>query len=65
MEYVEPPPAPASEEEASQDKFRKVLIKPEEDRKIVIQKAQIRDVQEILDLINGYAAAGRNIYMRT
>ena len=58
MEYVEPPPpAPAPEEEEPEVKFRKVLIKPEEDRQIVLQKAQIRDVQEILDLINGYAAA--------
>jgi amino-acid N-acetyltransferase len=57
MEYVEPPPAPKPEEEEPQEKFRKVLIKPEEDRRIVIKKAQVRDVQEILDLINGYAAA--------
>jgi hypothetical protein len=57
MEYVEPPPAPKPEEAAPEEKFRKVLIKPEEDRQISIQKAQIRDVQEILDLVNGYAAA--------
>jgi amino-acid N-acetyltransferase len=57
MEYVEPPPAPMPEEEVPKEKFRKVLIKPEEDRQIVIKKAQVRDVQEILDLINGYAAA--------
>jgi len=57
MEYIEPPPAPRAEEEDSQEKFRKILIKPEEDRQIVIKKAQVRDVQEILDLINGYAAA--------
>ena len=59
MEYVEPPPAPKTEEEEeeAQEKFHKILIKPEEDRQIVIKKAQIRDVQEILDLINGYAAA--------
>ncbi|MEJ2166025.1 MAG: N-acetyltransferase [Desulfobacterales bacterium] len=57
MEYIEPPPAPKAEEEEPQEKFRKVLIKPEEDRHIVIKKAQVRDVQEILDLVNGYAAA--------
>jgi amino-acid N-acetyltransferase len=57
MEYVEPPPAPTPEEEEPKAKFRKVLIKPEEERQIVLQKAQIRDVQEILALINGYAAA--------
>ena len=57
MEYVKPPPAPAPEEEDAKVKFRKVLIKPEEDRQIVIKKAKVRDVQEILDLINGYASA--------
>jgi amino-acid N-acetyltransferase len=57
MEYVEPPPAPKPDDDDPQEKFRKVLIKPEADRQIVIQKAQVRDVQEILDLINGYAAA--------
>jgi N-acetylglutamate synthase-like GNAT family acetyltransferase len=57
MEYVEPPPAPKPEEVEPQEKFRKVLIKPDAERQIVIQKAQVRDVQEILDLINGYAAA--------
>ena len=57
MEYVEPPPAPKPEEVKPEEKFRKVLIKPDEDRQIVIQKAQVRDVQEILDLVNGYAAA--------
>jgi amino-acid N-acetyltransferase len=57
MEYVEPPPAPTPQEGEPQEKFRKVLIKPEEDRQIVIKKAQVRDVQEILDLVNGYAAA--------
>jgi amino-acid N-acetyltransferase len=57
MEYIEPPPIPKPEEAQPKEKFRKVLIKPHEDRQIVIQKAQVRDVQEILDLINGYAAA--------
>ncbi len=57
MEYVDPPPAPKRKEKKPQEKFRKVRIKPDEERQIVIQKAQVRDVQEILDLINGYAAA--------
>ena len=57
MEYVEPPPAPLPEEAEPKDKFHKVLIKPQEERQIVIKKAQVRDVQEVLDLINGYAAA--------
>lgn len=57
MDHVEPPPVPMPEEEKPKDKFRKILIKPDEDREIIIEKAQVRDVQEILDLINGYAAA--------
>ena len=57
MEYVEPPPAPKSEDKAPKAKFRKVLIKPDDERQIIIKKAQVRDVQEILDLVNGYAAA--------
>jgi len=57
MEYIEPPPVPAPDEEQAKVKFRKVELKPDTDRQIVIQKAQVRDVQEILDLINGYAAA--------
>jgi len=56
MEYVEPPPVPAPEEEQTQIKFRKVGVKPDTDKQIIIQKAQVRDVQEILDLINSYAA---------
>lgn len=57
MEYIDPPPAPKPKEKEPTEKFHKVLIKPAEERQIVIQKAQVRDVQEILDLINGYAAA--------
>ena len=57
MQYVDPPPAPKPEKGETKEKFRKVLIKPDEERRIVVEKAQVRDVQEILDLINGYAAA--------
>ena len=57
MEYVEPPPAPKAEEKEPKEKFRKVLIEPDDERQIIIKKAQVRDVQEILDLVNGYAAA--------
>ena len=57
MEYVEPPPDPKSEEEEPREKFRKVLIAPDDERQIMIKKAQVRDVQEILNLVNGYAAA--------
>ena len=57
MEYIDPPPAPKPKKTESKEKFHKVLIKPGEERQIKIEKAQVRDVQEILDLINGYAAA--------
>lgn len=57
MEYIDPPPAPQPQDAQAEDRFQKVLIKPHEERQIVIQKAQVRDVQEILDLVNGYAAA--------
>ena len=49
MEYVEPPQERRPDEKEPQEKFRKVLKKPKEDSRIVIQKAQIGDVEEILD----------------
>ncbi len=57
MEYIDPPPAPKPKEKETKEKFHKVLIKPGKERQIKIEKAQVRDVQEILNLINGYAAA--------
>jgi len=57
MEYIEPPPQRAPDENKAGKKFRKVLDKPKEDSHIVIQKAQVRDVEEILALVNGYAAS--------
>jgi len=57
MEYVEPPPERVPDKKKAEVKFRKVLKKPEEDSRIVIQKAQIRDVEEILELINGFASS--------
>ena len=57
MEYNEPPPAPKPDEEKPKEKFRKVLIKETDNRQICIQKAQVRDVEEILELVNGFAAS--------
>ena len=57
MDYVEPPPKHVPEDGKPKEKFRKVVKKPKEDSRIVIQKAQIRDVEEILELINGFAAS--------
>jgi amino-acid N-acetyltransferase len=57
MNYVEPPPVPGPDNKKPEGKFRKVIKKPEEDTQIVIQKAHIRDVEEILELVNGFAAS--------
>ena len=57
MEYVEPPPQRDPDKKKTKEKFRKVVTKPKEDSRIVIQKAQIRDVEEILGLVNGFAAS--------
>ena len=57
MEYIEPPPAPKRHEKKPKGKVRKVLLKDKNQRQIVIQKAQIRDVEEILELINGFATS--------
>jgi amino-acid N-acetyltransferase len=57
MNYIEPPPVPGPDNKKPEEKFRKVLKKPEEDSQIVIQKAHIRDVEEILELVNGFAAS--------
>jgi amino-acid N-acetyltransferase len=57
MNYVEPPPVHEPDNKKPGEKFRKVLKKPKEDRQIVIQKARIMDVEEILELVNGFAAS--------
>ena len=57
MDYVEPPPERLPDKKKPQDKFRKVLKKPKEDSQIVIRNAQIRDVEEILELVNGFASS--------
>ncbi|MGD8294373.1 MAG: hypothetical protein PVF37_21855, partial [Desulfobacterales bacterium] len=56
MQYVEPPPATNSDEHKAKEKITRVRINPEDERQIAIQKAQIRDVEEILQLVNGFAA---------
>jgi len=56
MQYVEPPPQLKSDEKESEEKFTRVMINAKEERRISIQKAKIRDVEEILELVNGFAA---------
>ena len=51
----EPPPAPKRGGKKPKDKLHKVLIKKTDKRQIDIWKAQIRDVEEILELVNVFA----------
>jgi len=55
MDFVEPPPAPKRGSKKPKDKLHKVLIKKTDKRQIDIWKAQIRDVEEILELVNVFA----------
>ena len=55
MDFVEPPPTPRPGEKKPKGKLPKVLVKPSKKRKIIIEKAQILDVEEILELVNVFA----------
>jgi amino-acid N-acetyltransferase len=57
MEYIEPPPTPKLDEKKPQEKFQKARIGEKDEGQIFIQKAQIRDVEEILELVNTFAAS--------
>jgi amino-acid N-acetyltransferase len=57
MAYVEPPPDPRDNKKKTTAAFVRVRIDAGEQRQIIIQKAQIRDVEEILELVNGFAAS--------
>ena len=54
MQYVEPPPDPKPDEKKSK-KFTTVVTNARDERQIAIQKAQIGDVEEIIELVNGFA----------
>ena len=54
--HIEPPPALKPGEKKPKEKFRKASRKEKDLSQIVIQKAQIRDVEEILELVNTFAA---------
>jgi amino-acid N-acetyltransferase len=56
MQYIEPPPDPKPEAKKSKETFTRVKINDKDERRIAIQKAQVRDVEEILELVNGFAA---------
>jgi amino-acid N-acetyltransferase len=55
IDFVDPPPTPRPGEKKAKGKLPKVLVKPSKTRKIIIEKAQIRDVEEILELVNVFA----------
>ena len=57
MEYIEPPPLPKPDAEKAKRKIYKRLAKEKNRHQIVIQKAKIGDVEEILELVNGFAAS--------
>jgi amino-acid N-acetyltransferase len=57
MEYTDPPPVPKLDKKKAQKKIKKVPIEKRGQRQIVIQKAQIRDVEEIIELVNTFAAS--------
>lgn len=57
MEYIEPPPAIKIDDKKLEGKLQKVPLHGKDESQIVIQKAQIRDVEEILELVNGFAAS--------
>ncbi|HEA67445.1 MAG TPA: N-acetyltransferase [Desulfobacterales bacterium] len=57
MEYIEPPPAIKIDDKKLGRKLQKVPLHGKDESQIVIQKAQIRDVEEILELVNSFAAS--------
>ncbi len=57
MEYIDPPPAIKTDDEKPGKKLQKVSLHGKDGSQIVIQKAQIRDVEEILELVNSFAAS--------
>lgn len=57
MEYIEPPPLPKSDEKKAKRKIRHSPAKDKGGHQIVIQKARVGDVEEILELVNGFAAS--------
>ncbi len=57
MEYSVPPPKAKQGKKKPEDKFRKIRLMGQKKPNIIIQKAQVRDVEEILELINGFAAS--------
>ena len=61
MQYVEPPPDLKPDGKKPKEKSARVTVNTKDESRIAIQKAQIRDVEEIIELVNGFAA--RNLML--
>ena len=61
MQYVEPPPDLKPDGKKPKGKSVRVTVNAKDESRIAIQKAQIRDVEEIIELVNGFAA--RNLML--
>jgi len=61
MQYIEPPPDPKPDGKEPKEAFSRVTVNAKDESRIAIQKAQIRDVEEIIELVNGFAA--RNLML--
>jgi amino-acid N-acetyltransferase len=57
MEYTDPPPISKPDKERPQKKIQKAPIEKRDESQIIILKAQIRDVEEIIELVNTFAAS--------
>jgi len=57
MENIEPPPAIKPDNKKLKRNRQKVYLPDKDERQVVIQRAQIRDVEEILELVNSFAAS--------
>jgi len=57
MEYIEPPPAIKPDDKKLNRKLQKVIPRDKDESQIETQKAQIKDIKQILELVNSFAAS--------
>lgn len=57
MEYTDPPPVPKRDKKKPQKKIKNIPLEQRDESQIIIQKAQIGDVEEIIELVNTFAAS--------
>ena len=56
MDYIEPPPAPKPDEKKPKEKLRKAWSSRPKNARLSLRKLRFRDVEEILELVNVFAA---------